>query len=40
MLQTSTLGREGSLSFEKACDHVVIEEQSDLGPHCLLQSCF
>ena len=36
MLQTSALGRGGSLSSEKACENEVLEDRSDLGPHCLL----
>ena len=40
MLHSSASGRGGSLSSEKACDIAVIEEQSDLGPHCLEQRCF
>ena len=31
-------GRGGSLSSEKAYDHAVIEEQSDLGPQCFKTS--
>ena len=39
MSHTSALGRGGSLTSKLACDIAVLEEQSDLGPLCLLQRC-